>query len=149
MRTHTRTPTLTHILSFPISPLLTRTQELLDKASVGDVAAIKHLIAVGANANFIDLEEGWGRVTPLINAATNGRKSAVMTLLVLGAVLELKDDNGWTALHRAAAKGHSQVVVALVDAGADVAARDLTGALCMYVFIWMFACVCASCCRPC
>ena len=104
-------------------------QELLDKAWLGDVAAIKHLVAVGADPNFVDREEGWGGVTPLINAATNGQKSAVMALLVLGAALEGRDENGWTALHRAAGKGHKSVVVALIEAGADVSARDSTGVL--------------------
>jgi len=102
-------------------------QELLDKAWLGDVAAIKHLVAVGADPNFVDREAGWGGVTPLINAATNGQKSAVVTLLVLGAALEGKDVNGWTALHRAAGKGHKSVVVGLIEAGADVSARDSAG----------------------
>jgi hypothetical protein len=33
-------------------------EELLDKACVGDVAAIKYLVAVGADPNFVDLEPG-------------------------------------------------------------------------------------------
>ena len=103
-------------------------EELLDKSCVGDVAAIKHLVAIGADPDFVDREEGWGGVTPLMNAATNGSRSAVMTLLVLGAALNPRDDNGWTALHRAAGKGHKAVVQVLVDAGADLSARDSSGA---------------------
>ena len=87
----------------------------------------------------MDREEGWGGVTPLINAATNGQKSAVMALLVLGAALEGRDENGWTALHRAAGKGHKSVVVALIEAGADVSARDSTGLFISYLgrIVWL------------
>lgn len=102
-------------------------QELLDKACVGDVAAIKHLVALGADPDFVDREQGWGSVTPLLNAATSGSRSAVTALLLLGATLNMKDDNGWTALHRAAGKGHRAVVEVLVDAGADLSCRDSSG----------------------
>ena len=45
-------------------------------------------------------------MTPLINAATNGQKSAVMALLVLGAALE-----GWEEVHAriAAAEGEAEL----------------------------------------
>mmetsp|Transcript_31344 Transcript_31344/g.49094 ORF Transcript_31344/g.49094 Transcript_31344/m.49094 type:complete len:219 (+) Transcript_31344:208-864(+) len=103
-------------------------QELLDKASVGDVAAIRKLVGVlGADVNFVDSEPGWGRVTPLINAATSGSRAAVMALLLLGADINASDENGWTALHRAAGKGHSSVVSSLVDSGADITLKDLNG----------------------
>jgi ankyrin repeat protein len=125
--THATAPRMRGVIAPAGASITELGQELLDKASIGDVTAIRHLMAVGADPNFVDLEEGWAGVTPLINAATNGHRSAVMSLLVLGAVLDFKDDHGWTALHRAAGKGHGPVVAALVDAGADVSLRDKTG----------------------
>ena len=120
-------PRMRGVLAAPGASDKTLGQELLDKACVGDVAAIKHLVAVGADTNFVDTEPGWSGVTPIMNAATNGHRSAVMTLLVLGAKLDVKDEHGWSVLHRAAGKGHKAVVQALVNAGADLTARDKSG----------------------
>ena len=47
--------------------------------------------------------------------------------------LDIKNEEGSTALHLAAKEGHAGVVVALLDAGADINARDGAGntALCL------------------
>lgn len=102
-------------------------QELLDKALLGDVAAIRLLVASGADVNFVDEEPGWGRTTPLLNAATAGSKPAVLALLLLGARVSASDQHGWTALHRAAGKGHKATVSALLQAGSDPTVQDKSG----------------------
>ena len=55
----------------------------------------------------------------MIEAATNGHESCILTLVELGAdVLEV-DPGGWTLIHRAAQDGHASCVrmlVAIVEA---------------------------------
>ncbi|XP_046984069.1 ankyrin-3-like [Schistocerca americana] len=60
----------------------------------------------------------------LIVAAKEGSVSKVRTLVAMGADVEAKDDDKWTALHWAARRGHVEVVRRLLEDGADVNARD-------------------------
>lgn len=41
--------------------------------------------------------------------------------------MDLKDENGWTALMYASKKGHTVVVKELLENGADVNAKNKTG----------------------
>ena len=66
-------------------------------------------------------------VTPLMLAANVGLMHAVHLLLHAKANLELKDKNGHTALHYAAFNRNANVTKALLDAGADVNARNIKG----------------------
>jgi len=69
-------------------------------------------------------------MTPLMTAAADGATDVVRALIAGGANVHSKDDNGWTALHHAAAapdRGHLRIVDALLVAGADRVATSGKG----------------------
>ena len=89
-------------------------------AKHGNAAIIGQLMKAGADPNdklhYINADE-----TPLMHAARSGKVDAVNLLLVSGAQVNARESwNGQTALHWAAAEGHSAVVEALVAGGADI-----------------------------
>ena len=54
--------------------------------------------------------------------------SIVSALVDAGAVLDIRDENGWTPLIYASSNGHLETVRALVEeCGANVEAKDNTG----------------------
>ncbi|KAI5782740.1 ankyrin repeat-containing domain protein, partial [Geopyxis carbonaria] len=55
--------------------------------------------------------------TPLYYAASRGRQEEAALLIDYGAKTELKDSEGWTALHCAAVKGFEPVVSVLMGKG--------------------------------
>jgi ankyrin repeat protein len=57
----------------------------------------------------------------LLEVSQAGYKGIVQHLLNAGADLEAKNDNGWTALIRAAYGGHEAIVRLLLEKGADYA----------------------------
>ncbi|GLD97358.1 hypothetical protein PINS_up006042 [Pythium insidiosum] len=65
----------------------------------------------------------------LRNAAWRGDIATVNALLRMDPDVNARDPlmNGWTALHRAISRGHSDVVQLLIDEGADLNARDDMG----------------------
>lgn len=77
-----------------------------------------------ADANDGSHEDG---VTPLMLAAETGQDDVAVLLLNHGADPTLKDKQGSTALHRAAAMLHLSTVKMLVQHGADPNARDAGG----------------------
>jgi ankyrin repeat protein len=97
---------------------------LYDAAARGDVAALRELVAAGADVN----HQRSGRLC-LSAAAYNGRTAAVEFLLASGADVDASpgDRVGWTALHAAAAIGHVEIMGLLLAAGADVHIMDVHG----------------------
>jgi ankyrin repeat protein len=60
----------------------------------------------------------------IFRAAEHGEIAAVGLMLDLGFPLEIRGDDGGTALHAAAYNGSTQTVRLLLDRGADIEARD-------------------------
>lgn len=88
-------------------------------ARMQDDAMKRHLqmlMQLGSDVNFIDKN---GR-TPLMVAASMGRKEAVETLLKNYAKLDAVDHYGWTALMLAIYYNHSEVSRYLCECGCDV-----------------------------
>ena len=66
-------------------------------------------------------------LTPLMFAASQGNVPAMREAIALGAVIDKKDAEGWTALHWAASTGEVAPVLHLLEAGADAFAEDCDG----------------------
>ena len=75
---------------------------------------------LGASPSLANYREGYTRLSLLHLASECGLLKGVRFLLDAGARPELEYYDGGTALHLAAKNGHSQVVSALVAAGASV-----------------------------
>ena len=63
----------------------------------------------------------------LFSAVGHGDVERVRILLDSGADVNSLDDNGITALHRAAVEGKTETAALLLDRGADVNPRDNSG----------------------
>ena len=90
---------------------------LMMAALRGMLPAIEQLVARGAEIN----RSGW---TPLHYAASGPSADAVKALLARGAQVDAASPNGSTALMMAARYGSEDAVFALVNAKADVKARN-------------------------
>ena len=65
--------------------------------------------------------------TALMIAAGEGQSAVVERLLDLGAIVDIKDDEGWTALHVAAYYNRAPIVFVLWQAGANPMIQDDVG----------------------
>jgi ankyrin repeat protein len=63
----------------------------------------------------------------LLDAAKNGRTKRAERLLKVGASIEVKNNNGWTALMWAAYWGHTPTCALLLEKGASIEAKDNNG----------------------
>jgi uncharacterized protein len=105
-----------------VSVLLVVGQNLVTAARAGDIAAVKSLLASGAD---VDAQDGEGS-TALMFAAMRGDSKMVEALLAAGANPNLKDANGETALLLGAARG-VEIVRALLSEGANPNLADGEG----------------------
>ena len=91
-------------------------QALFDAVRAKDIAAVRELIALGADANTVVVGDG----SPLIEAARRGRMDIVQALLAAGADPNLAVRGDGAPLIQAALSGHLEIVQALVARGANV-----------------------------
>lgn len=100
------------------------TIDIWTAAAQGNIEAIKQQLAAGAQLN---ARESAGGSTPLILAALFGQTEAGRLLLEKGADLNVKNNEGLTALHTAAFLCHPETVKLLLEKGADVTAKNNDG----------------------
>ncbi|XWS57885.1 hypothetical protein CRYUN_Cryun09bG0211700 [Craigia yunnanensis] len=113
-------------------------------AGLGDEKMVKLLLQKGANKDIrnktgktaYDVAAEYGHIClfdalklgdSLCLAARKGEVRTVQKLIENGAVINGRDQNGWTALHRASFKGRIDAVRLLVDKGIDVDSTDEDG----------------------
>lgn len=94
-------------------------EAIIDAIQAGDAEAVARL-ATHQTVN----ATGPGGMTPLMLAARLGRSEIVATLLAAGAVVDARDERGFTALFHGchdpdADRGHPEVIELLLEAGAD------------------------------
>ncbi|KAI5659609.1 hypothetical protein M9H77_28402 [Catharanthus roseus] len=113
-------------------------------AGLGDEQMVKLLLQKGANKDIrnrvgktaydVAAENGHVRLfdalrlgDSLCMASRRGEVRTIHRLLENGANINGKDQNGWTALHRASFKGRIDAVRSLIENGIDINARDEEG----------------------
>lgn len=89
---------------------------ILNAAIAGDIQSIQNHLAGVKNLN---VPEQVGGNTPLMLAATFGKRDAASLLIQAGADLEIRNKSGGTALHQACFFAQPDIVELLLDAGAD------------------------------
>ena len=97
---------------------------LVDAVRDGDAAAVRALLARGADPDAAAGENGW---TPLLHAVHEHRTEAVATLLDGGAGVDRGSSSGMTPLMMAAGYGYDDLVALLLRRGANAERRDCDG----------------------
>jgi ankyrin repeat protein len=99
---------------------------LQSAVAVENLALATLLIEAGANVNAFTQ---W-TPSPIHIAATNDSRAMLKLLVTSGALLDVPDKKGWTAMHLVAASNKHDIMAMfqlLVDAGASVSVRDRDG----------------------
>jgi ankyrin repeat protein len=98
-------------------------------AGMGDLAGMRERIEGGADVNAPASadEPALAGLTPLMAAARNGAREAVVLLLSTGADPNAAGESDRTALMVAAEAGHAQIVKDLLEAGAKPNAATTSG----------------------
>lgn len=89
-----------------------------------DLAVVKELLAGGANVNIKDKEVD---TTALMQSVGNGNHEMVKVLLNAGARVDLKSNDGRTALMNLSEKTSPEIIWSLISAGAKVNRKDERG----------------------
>ena len=113
---------------FALSPRPVLAATIQDAAKSGDIAALKQLIAAGANVNAKDQYGG----TALMYAAIHDNAAAVDLLLNNHADINATTGDGVTALELAAHYGDAQAARQLVTRGANVNLRAGDGSTALH-----------------
>ena len=105
------------------SPAARKWPLFVEAVQNGNDAAVKQLVEEGWNVNV--LRDG---MTPLMLAAAKGQIAIAETLLQAGVNINERNDDGWTALHKAAfEQAGTGMVDLLVHAGSSLDAKDRSG----------------------
>ncbi len=99
---------------------------ILGAARSGDVAAIRSLVARGANPN--ERDDAVNHWTPLLHAVHKHQLGSVAALIDAGADPNGTDPNGTTPLMMAAGYGQTDMVELLLRRGANAHLADQHGA---------------------
>jgi len=110
-----RVPGYTQVLSPAAAAALESARTLVEAARGGQAGTVAASLAAGAHVN---CQLPAPLSTPLMAASAHGYLPVLEQLCSAGAELELRDSDGWTALHLAAQQGHAEVVRALARRGA-------------------------------
>lgn len=104
----------------------------MEAAARGDAEAVSAWLSSRDAAAALRARDEDGR-TVLHVAAAAGHEAATRAALErCPALVDAADEGGWTPLHSAVSAGHAAVVQALLDAGADVAAKNETAATALH-----------------
>lgn len=112
-----RVPGYTQVLSPVATVALEQARALVDAARDGQAGAIAAALGKGAHVN-CQLPQPLS--TPLMAASARGYLPVLEQLCSAGAELELRDSDGWTALHHAAREGHAEIIRTLAQRGAQL-----------------------------
>ncbi|GKV35584.1 hypothetical protein SLEP1_g43832 [Rubroshorea leprosula] len=113
-------------------------------SGLSDEQTVKLLLQKGANKEIrnklgktafdVAAEYGYARLFDTLKlrdnfcvAARKGETRTLQRLIKNGVVINGRDQNGWTALHRASFKGKLEAVRVLIDNGVDIEAKDEEG----------------------
>jgi ankyrin repeat protein len=99
-------------------------EALLSASRQGNLQALKLLLAGGIPPDIKDAVHG---VSPLLEGARNGQLQVVQTLLAKGANVNIRNNEGQTALISAVKNNKKEVVKVLLKKGADQTVFDRTG----------------------
>lgn len=104
-------------------------EAFLDAVATGDTEKLAKIPLEEQRAlvNCRDMRGGHMQRTALIYASQNGREDIVRHLLSLGADVNIKDEDGWSALTAAVANGALWALGVLLDSHADINNRDREG----------------------
>ncbi|KAF4677287.1 hypothetical protein FOL47_002526 [Perkinsus chesapeaki] len=85
------------------------------------VAALQECLETGASPDTVDDDQEGRKMSALMWTCMRGLHLLAKTLLRTGARTDIRERlGGWTAIHFAAAAGHSEICAMLIEAGAKV-----------------------------
>lgn len=90
---------------------------LYDATCIEDSTACRQIVTALTALKDIDLDES--SFPPLLKAVKRNKLDVVQILLDAGANIDIQGEDGWTALHYAADKGHTELYRYLLEQGAD------------------------------
>jgi len=97
--------------------------KLKEACEKGDLAQVARLLDEGATINFKPFHEERNAI-PIILASANGHLEIVKYLILKGADIDARGNNGITALMAAIGSSHFDIAKFLLDHGADATAVD-------------------------